>query len=277
MTAPPQTQPPPSRRRWWLVAAVAAWIVVVGVLAVWSVGHERASVPEQRDIGLAVADLQRATGVVYAAASGDDQAVVLGELQLSPDCRITPVRRGLAAARTVTVYVGGGAAAGEAVEALATRLPAAYLVDVGRSNGGTKVSLHADAGDFVGIDMSGLSGEKVFTLRLTTGCRPIDGDAPSGDDPSGVPAPALLDTVVTALGGSPREPEGRTVQCPSGRLAGSWTVSRVTRPADVAGKIRGVEVVKADNQMWVYRSGGDSVVVLPEGDGLDVTVSTPCQ
>ncbi|WP_250028158.1 hypothetical protein [Paractinoplanes maris] len=266
----------PARRRWWLTGIVAAWIVVVGVLAVWSVGHERATVPEQRDLGLAVTDLQRAAGVVYAAASGDGRAVVLGELQFSPACRITPVRSGLAAARTVTVHVGDGQAGG-VLDDVAAGLPADYQADVGRSHGGTKLSLHADAGDFVGIDMSGESVATEFTLRLTTGCRPVDGDAPSGDTLSTPPAPALLSTVVGALGGTVGEPEAQAVRCPSGGVAGSWTVTGLSKPDGVASKIRGLEVVHVGDDLWAYRSRGDSVVVRAEGDQLSVAVSTACQ
>lgn len=265
-------------RRWWLTGLVGVWIVALGGLVVWSVDHDRATVPEQRDIDLALTDLERAAGVVYAAAGGDDRAVVLGELQLTRDCRITPVRSGLAAARAVTVYVADTKTA-EAVEQIAAGLPADWATDWGRSSAGTRVSLHADAGNFVGIDLSSPAVATTFTLRLTTGCRPLDGEAPreAGDAPA-APAPALLNTVVGALGGTVGEPTVRTVTCPSGSVAGSWTVTGVSTPDDLPGHLRraGGEVVHADETVRAYRNRDDSVVVRPEGAQLSVTVSTSC-
>ncbi|MDY7088014.1 MAG: hypothetical protein SYR96_23265, partial [Actinomycetota bacterium] len=98
----PAGEPPRGKRRWVLGGVVAAWIVVVSVLALWSVGHERPTVPEQRDLKLAVGDLQRAAGVVFAAAGAEGRPVALGPLELSRECRVTPVRQGLIAARNVT-------------------------------------------------------------------------------------------------------------------------------------------------------------------------------
>ncbi|MCO8272650.1 hypothetical protein M1L60_18810 [Actinoplanes sp. TRM 88003] len=265
-------------RRWWLTGLVVVWIAGLVGLTVWSVGHDRATVPEQRDIDLAVTDLERAAGVVYATASGADRAVVLGELQLTRDCRITPVRSGVAAARAVTVYVGDSKAA-EAVEAIAAELPVEWAPEQSRTRAGTRVSLHADAGNFVGIDLSGPAVATTLTLRLTTGCRPLDGAAPVGGDATASPAPALLNTVVSALDANVGEPVVRTVACPSGGVAGSWTVPDLSMPDDLPGRLRqaGGEIVHADDAVRAYRKAGDSIVVLPQGEQLSVTVSTSCR
>src|SRR4051794_5149948 len=102
------TPPPARKRRGWLVGLVFGWMAVVVIVGTWSVWHSPPTVPEQRDIAQAVPELQRAAGVVYAAASGDKRVVVLGDLELIGDCRITPVRHGYVAARDLTVYVRAG-------------------------------------------------------------------------------------------------------------------------------------------------------------------------
>src|SRR4051812_34529805 len=91
---PPPTAARAGRRRW-LTAGAVVWIVVVAALSVWSVRHDPATVEEQRDMAQALPELQRAVGVVFAAADGSGQGVVLGDLALHRSCRITPVRHGL--------------------------------------------------------------------------------------------------------------------------------------------------------------------------------------
>ncbi|WP_127498496.1 hypothetical protein [Actinoplanes solisilvae] len=254
------------KRRWWLTGLVSVWIAVVAVLAVWSVGHERATVPEQRDLDLAVTDLQRASGVVYAAASGAGRAVLLGPVEFSDACRVTPVRSGLVAARTVTIYVPSGQGV-EVVKDIAARLPGGYQADIGVTHAGTRVSLFADAGDFIAVELSGASAATAFSLQVSTGCRPLGGDSrPSGADPS-APAPALLSSLVNG----PGQKHASTVTCPSGGVAGSWTVDGVTAPQV------GEKPLVADETVRAYRRGADSVIVRPEGGRARVTVSTPCQ
>ena len=279
--APPPGAPP-RRRRWWLYGIVAAWIVVVAVLAVWSVGNEPATVPEQRDIGRAVPDLQRATGVVYAAASGPGRAVVLDELAFVEDCRVTPLRSGLVATREMTLHVGAGKAT-EALDDVVAALPADYRAEVAESRGGTRLSLFADAGDFIAVEATAEATSQVLNLRLSTGCRPRSG-SPNRADPSAAPPPPLLGRVLTALagasaGGDP-SPAVRAVACPGGGVAASYVVAGVPGPRDLAAALRAVsedaEVVRADAATRAYRVGDESVVVTPEGGRLRVSVSTPC-
>ncbi|MBU2663149.1 hypothetical protein KOI35_06465 [Actinoplanes bogorensis] len=276
----PLTRP----KRWWLGGIVAAWIVVVAVLAVWSVGHEKATVPEQRDIALAVPDLQRAAGVVYAAAGGEGRAVVLGGLEPLKRCSVTPVRSGLGAFRNVTVHVPEGEAQ-EVAAAIADALPAAWEADVWDGRGGTRVSFHADAGDFIGVDMSTESTARTFSLRLSTGCRPVDGDeTPARDDPATAQAPvapAVLADTLGALGIQWRAPKVQAVTCPSGAVAASYSVGPVSRTKDLATGLRtvadGAEIVRDDDSEHAYRKDGDSIVIVPDGASVRVTVSTPCQ
>ncbi|GAA0483060.1 hypothetical protein GCM10010167_46150 [Paractinoplanes deccanensis] len=195
---------------------VAAWILVVAVLAVWSVGHERETVPEQRDIAKAVRDLQRVAGALAAAADAPGRAVVLGELELRDGCRLTPVREGVAGAREVTVYVRQGEMR-TAMEQIRDALPSGYQTELGQGRGGTRLSFHSDAGDFIAVDGATESSSQVLSLSLTTGCRPrVDGLDRS--DPVAAPAPGLFQQAVKALGQGDT-PESFTALCPdkSGR------------------------------------------------------------
>ena len=310
---------PTVRRRRWLIGLVAVWIAVVAVLAVWSVDHEPATVPEQRDIARAVPDLQRAAGVVFAAAAGPGRAVVLGDLVFTEDCRVTPLRPGLVATRDVTVHVGAGRAL-TALEDIAAALPPEYAADVAKTRGGTRVALLADAGNFIAVDANAEAEAQVLEVRLSTGCRP-KGDALNRADPAAGPAPALLGRVLTALsGGTARgavppsggpgaapssggpgpagssaspgpaasndgsaqdgKPRVRAIGCPAGGVAATYAVDGVPQPADLAASLSaataGAEVVRADAAARAYRVGGESVVVVPDGKRLRVSVSTAC-
>ncbi|MFF5295578.1 hypothetical protein [Paractinoplanes globisporus] len=279
MTAQLGEAPPAGKRRRWLVGLVVAWIVVIVVVGSWSVWHSPATVPEQRDIAQAVPELQRAAGVVYAAADGDGRVVVLGELELIGDCRITPVRHGWMAARDLTVYVREGDAKG-VLDAIAGGLPAAYQAGVGESRGGTRLGMHADAGNFIGIDTSAAATAKVLTLRLTSGCRPGPESTVNKADPAAGAVPGELVTVLSGLGAKDAKPEVRAVDCPDGGVAASYTVD-VPPPSDLAARMgtlsAGAAIVRSDAAAWAYRKTGLSVVVVPDAEQLRVSLSTGCQ
>lgn len=280
VTGPQLGSEPPNRRRWWLAGVVAGWIVVLAVLGTWSVWHSPATVPEQRDVASVVPELQRAAGVVYAAADGAGRAVVLGELELIAGCRITPVRHGLVVARDLTVYVAEGDAEA-ALDGIAEALPEGYRAEVAVTRGGTRVGLHADAGNFIGIDSSAAAVAKVVTLRLTSGCRPGPESTAGTSDPAAGAVPGELGAVVRGLGGQGgAAPEVRAVACPDGGVAGSYTVD-VDTPADLDARMRaltkGADVVRSDAAAWAYRKGVDSVVVTPDGKRVRVSVATGCQ
>ncbi|XVV12280.1 hypothetical protein ACQP2X_47000 [Actinoplanes sp. CA-131856] len=268
----------PGKRRWWLVGVVGAWIVVVAVLAVWSVGHERATVPEQRDIGLAVADLQRAAGALVAAAEGPGRAVLLGELELVDGCRVTPVRDGVAGARDVTVYVPQGEMK-TSMEAISKALPGGYQTELGEGRGGTRLSFHSDAGDFIGVDGAAEATAQVLTLRLSTGCRPHTDDLDRRDPQAG-PAPAIFQRALRALGQGDT-PETFAALCPSTSVVATYVAAGVPMSKDLAAALAtvsdGAEVIRADKSVRAYRIGADSLVVSPDGDLLRVSVTTSCQ
>jgi hypothetical protein len=284
VTGPGSSLPPPGtrRRRRVLVGVAVAWGVVVAGLAVWSVKHSPATVPEQRTIGQAMPELQQAAGVVFAAAGGPGRAVVLDGLQVASGCRVTPVRQGVSVTRDVTVYVRAGEQRGD-IEAIAAALPARYRVQVTPSRGGTRFVLHADAGNFIGIDMDATVGDSSLTLRLSSGCRPVGAGGVDRADPSAGPPPARLNDTLAALGAPESAAARVTVQsvgCPDGGTAGTYAVGGVAAPGDwprrLAAEESGAIVVRSDTSRRAFRTGNDSVVVVSDGHNLRVSVSTAC-
>jgi len=269
---------PAKKRRRWLVGLVVGWMVVVVVVGSWSVWHSPATVPEQRDIAQAVPELQQAAGVAYAAADGEGRVVVLGALELIGDCRITPLRHGFVAARDLTVYVREGDARAM-LDAIAGALPEAYGAEVSESRGGTRLGMHADAGNFIGIDTAVDATAKAITLRLTSGCRPGPASAVDKREPAAAAAPAELATVLTGLGARQPAPQVRAVACPDGGVAASYAVEEPP-PADLAARMRtvsaGAAIVRSDDAAWAYRKNGVSVVVVPDGEQLRVTAGSGC-
>lgn len=252
--------------------------MVVG-LGAWSVLHDPATVADQRDIVAGVADLQRATGALFAAAEGGSRALVLGELDIAGNCQITPVRHGVDAHRDLTVFVRAGEARA-ALDAIVAGLPAGYRAAVVEGRGGTRLSLHADAGNFVGVDSDAEAGDKALTVRVSTGCRPRGKASPDAKDPAVGAAPAVLGAVLAALGAAGAPNTVQAVGCPEGGVAATYTVGGVAMPVDLDGKMRAVSAgatpVRDDGSAWAYRAGGDSVVVVPNGERVQVSVSTEC-
>ncbi|WP_203814997.1 hypothetical protein [Paractinoplanes ferrugineus] len=259
------------KRRRLLIGAVIAWIVVLVGLSIWSVEREPATVPEQRDIAHAVPELQQAAGTLFTAADGDGRALVLGELELIGDCRITPVRSGTEAARDLTIYVADGGAKA-ALDQIAAGLPKRYQAYSISTKGGTRLTFHADAGNFIGIDGRVDATAKVLTLRLTSGCRPDSDDIPGEADPSAGAPPAVFGAVLAALSGEATSVPATTA-VPG---ATSWTVA-LDEPTDLQERLRkvsaGAAVIRGDASVWAYRTGDDSVVVVPDGKRVRVTVS----
>jgi hypothetical protein len=235
-------------------------------------------VPEQRDIRVGVADLQRTSGVLFAAALGDGRVAVLGGLDLEQRCRITPVRSGTLAGRDVTLYVRDGDAR-NVLDAVAAGLPSGYGAHVVDARGGTRLGLHADAGNFIGIDGTAEATAKVVTLRVSTGCRPDNGSVDRADPAAG-PVPAALANVLDGLGASTGARSVQAVACPDGGVAATYIVDGVAMPDDLNGRLRqisaGAQLVRDDASAWAYRTGNESVAVVPDEQKLRVSVSVGC-
>ena len=271
---------PQTRRRWWLIGVVAAWIVAVAVLGWWSVRSDPPTVPEQRDIADALPVLDRATGAMFAAATADDRAVELGDLRISRDCSVTPVRAGVEASREITVYVPADQAL-PALEEIAAALPADYRAEAGGSSGGRRIGLHADAGGFVAIDAASDSTTQVFQVRASTGCRPPADDADLDPKrPPATPAPDALRRALVALGSVDEVAAVQEIACPAGGAGRTYTVDGVPAPRDLGRSlqpvIEGATVVRAEPAGWAYRTGAGSVVIVKNADSLRVSATTAC-
>jgi hypothetical protein len=281
--APPPGMPEPERprRRPWLIAVVVCWILAVVGLGVWSIRRDPPTVPEQRDLATALPILERATGAVLAAAAGDDRALVLGRLQISRNCRLTPVRAGAEATRDVTLYVPAGRAL-QILQQIAAELPDDYRAEAAASSGGQRVGLLADAGGFVAIDAAADSNTQVLTVRASTGCRPAD-DAARTVPTEGVaptPPPALRAVLGALAVTAPPAVRLSEVACPDGGAARTYTVDGVPAPRDLGRSLlpalADATVVRAEAAGWAYRTGADSVVINLVDAGLRIVVTTPC-
>ncbi|MFI6075097.1 hypothetical protein ACIA5C_26405 [Actinoplanes sp. NPDC051343] len=276
----PDSPPRKRLRRWGLLWVAVVWGVVVAGLAAWGVWHEPATVPEQRTVGQALPAFRAAVGSLFAAAGGPGRALVLGDLQVRSGCRVTPVRHGVALTREVTVYVRAGEQRAD-IEAIAAALPAGYQAQVTAGRGGTQFALHADAGSFIAVDLDADVGDSALTIEVSSGCRPVGGGGVDQADPGAAPTPAALETVLTLLGAADApKVTTQAVDCPRGGTAGTWSVGGVKAPGDWRKRLgavaSGSAVVRSDPTRWAYRAGGDSVVVVSDGTGLRVSVSTSC-
>jgi hypothetical protein len=278
---PPPPAPPKRKLRWWLVGIAAAWLVVVAVLAVWSVRNDPPSVPEQRNIKEALPYLERATAAMLAAADGNGRAVVLGDLVFARDCRVTPVRAGVQATRDVTVHVRADQA-GPAFDAIVAALPAAYKAQARHSPLGTRHDLYADAGGFVAIDGTARTDDTVFTLRASTGCRPLaDGVDLSPTEPPATSTPDAFRRAVSALGSATATASERAVSCPGGGTARTVVSGDLDQPKDLGKALEGLvptaAIVQADPRDWAYRDGDVSIVVAEIGGKARVSATAGCR
>jgi hypothetical protein len=280
----PVPPPPAARRpwrRWWLTGIVVAWALVLAGLAVWSVRNDPPTVPEQRDIADALPILQRATGITLAAADGADRTITLGELSFDRDCALTPVREGVEASREITVRVQQGRIPG-VLQEIARALPAGWAATARHNEARTRYGLRADAGEFVGVDTTADADATAFTLRVSTGCRPL---ADGVDlDPAPVAAtevPPAFTAAVRALPPTAEKATSTDVGCPSGGTARTVTADDLTAPADLGralqGAVAGAVLVQAEPHAWAYRSGDVSVVVSDSEGRARVTATTACR
>jgi hypothetical protein len=265
---PPGVQRP--RRRWWLTAIVVAWALLLAGFAVWSVRNDALPV------------LERATGEMLAAADADGRTVTLGELSFDRDCALTPVRDGVEATREVTVRVPAGGLP-IALEEIARALPAGYAATVRHNSAGTRYGLRADAGEFVGVDVTADADATVFSLLASTGCRPLAAGVNLEPSPvAAVRVPPAFTAAVQALGATAPNATTTEVACPGGgRTAGTVTAADLPAPADLGKALRrlvaGATVVQSDPHAWAYRSGNVSMVVSDSEGSARVTATTACR
>jgi hypothetical protein len=256
--------------------------VVVAVIAVWSVRNDPPSVADQRSIKQALPYLENATRAMLTAADMAGQVVVLGDLTFTDDCRITPVRPGVSASRTVVVHIRADQAPAS-IAAIAAALPADFKAEARQTLQGARQDLYADAGGYVAIEATTHADDTVFSLRATTGCRPKSAgvDLSPADGPATSP-PAAFGKALRLLG-APSDgggPVERSVPCAGGTLARTVLSGEVPEPGDFGAALEAAEpaaaIVQADPHDWAYRDGDVSVVVSGSGGLVRVTATTGC-
>lgn len=260
------------QRRWWTWAVVAAWAVVLAGAVFWSVRNDPPTVPEQRDIGQALTALRGATGAVVEAVQDERWVLRIGELEIG-ECAITPVRDGLEAGRSVTLYVAEGEARA-ALTGVAEALPESFGAGVVASRGATRLSFFADAGDYIAIEATAHATDQVLTLRASTGCRPVVDDL-DRSDPAAGPVPEVPEVLTGAV-------ESRAVTCPGGGTAATFVAETPAQEAPGAGTDadrvpEGVELVWMEPGGLAYRRGSESVVVTTGGERTWTSVTTGCR
>jgi hypothetical protein len=267
--------PPRRRSRWWLIGGIVAWTLMLIAVSVVSVHTGRPTVPEQRDTNAAVAAVDRASGALLAAI-GVDRVIAIGPLVVDTDCEITPVRDGAEASRAVTVHVTADRAPA-VLDAIGAALPAGYGAEVTHGRSGTVHQLRADAGDFIAV--RGTVSDGVITLRARSGCRPLDGPAPTAPVAAIAPVPPALDQVLGALGVTGQfSPVADAVACPNGVTARTVTVSDVATAGDPGRVLHAIvgEATVDEPGRYAYRADAVSVVVTTVDGRARVAVSTGC-
>jgi hypothetical protein len=277
---PPEPAPARSRRRW-LLAGVAGWAVLLLVVAYVSVRRDEPTVREQRNVAAAMPVLSRALGEVLAGA-GTDTVIEITGPTMEPGCRITPIRDGANLVGTITLRTAE-AAAPALLDRLAQRLPAEYRARVRHSTNGETHSIHADAGEFVGIE-GGVTDPGVIRLTAQTGCRPIPPGFVIARSLIGLPIDDEPARVLGALGVPVSGPVDRTggVPCPAGGVGYTTRATgQGTAPASLDAALRplagaGAIVVANQPDLYAYRSGPLSVVVEAAGGEIRVATTTGC-
>lgn len=260
------------------MAIVVVWALVIAGFAIWSVRKDPPTVPEQRDIAEALPVLQKTVGVLFSVADGPDRVLVIGDVEFDQDCALTPVRAGVEATRDVTVHVRADQAPAT-LDAIAAALPAGWAAAVRRVSSGNRHVMRADAGEFVGVQATADLNSTVFTLRASTGCRPLAG----GVDLDPVEQPgAGLEAVLKAIGAPVGSPATRSdVACPAGGKTASTVVAEgLPVPGDIGRAVQplvaGAVVVQADPHSWAFRSGDQGIVVSDRDGEARVSITSGC-
>lgn len=278
----PPPAPPRRKPRWWLIALVATWAVVVVAIAAWSVRNDPPSVPDQRNIAQALPYLENAAAAMLTAADGPGQVVVLGDLT-AEDCRITPVRPGVAVSRSVTVHIRADRAQAAFIK-IAQGLPAGFHAEARHDAQNARQDLYADAGGYVAIEATAQSDDTVLSLRAETGCRPTaaGADLSPADAPATTP-PAAFDRAMRLLGAAPSAAGGpvqRSVACSGGGSARTVIGGEVPEPAGFADALEDsrtpAAIVQAEPHAWAYRDGDASIVVSGSEGLVRVTATVGC-
>jgi hypothetical protein len=274
---PPPPQPEPSwRAPRWLKYVSVGWVVVLVGLALFYSFRGRPTVREQTSISQAQPTVDTAIRDVVAAA-GPAPIIAISDYHKVSSCKITAARGGAEYQRTVDLFTTPGTESA-VLHAIGAGLPKSYGAEVGND---TKLSLYADAGNFVAVAGSVPTPGEV-EVRALTGCRADDGrPAAAVVAPPGSPAANALAQAFGAIGApDPTPATGATVACATGdplrtvaeQVPAGTTVGRL----DTALAKLGATPVISTQMLAAYRVDAVDVVIRVRGGTVVVTATTRC-
>jgi hypothetical protein len=253
----------------WLKVLSVVWLLALLVGAIYYSKHGTATVREQTTVSAARPVVDRAVADVVTAA-GSGPIVTISDFAKTENCSITPVRSGVAYARSVTLYTKPGTEA-TVLKTIAARLPERYHASVGTK----PASLYADAGEFVGV-IGTVKSPGQIQVRAVTGCRSIGDPLPTAASAAS-PAPEIA-TVLSTLGVQAGSVTRTAVSCPDGGVIATDTATVPT--TQVPGPLKDAKLsaapLTATDDLYVYRSSATDVVVRQSASGLSVAATTRC-
>ena len=261
-------------KRTWIVV-VAAWAVVLGALAYWSLRTDKATVRDQTTIGQALPTVDAALGRIASLVDSDRIEVLAGYARIGGDCRITVARSGARYQRVLDVYLREGDE-GALLDKVKAGVPAGWKATVLHGTG--VQALQADAGNFVAIRGAMLVPGQVRFLA-DTGCRPmphpIAAASPGDATAQRAAAQRVFDALKLAPGGWTTE----EVACATGGTVRTVQATAPTAPSLLAPSLKSLPgtVVVARPELYAAGTPGKTGVVARAVDGhLVVAASTGC-
>jgi hypothetical protein len=282
--SPPPMKDSPWRLPRWLKIVTAAWIIVLVAGGGWYALHGQPSVREQTTIGNARPVVDRAI-VDVVAASGGAPVVAVSGFERVKSCKITPVRSGAEFRRVVDLYTSPGSESA-ILHTIASHLPARYKAQTGSAGSAGsagKLTLDADAGDYVAVDGT-VPAPGVIRIEAATGCRQNRGTTVA--QPSPAAGSADLTALAPVLGALGRPAASYVtvadLACPSGGALRSVqaTLPPGSAPASLATTLRTLAATPAaaSRTTYAFRSGAVDVVAVanPASHAVTVTATSRC-
>ncbi len=257
----------------WLKIVTVVWIAALAIGGSWYALHGKPSVREQTTIGQAQPVVDRAIVDVVTAAGGGPVVAVTGFDRIKT-CKITPVRSGAEFRRVVDLYTSPGTESA-ILHMVSSGLPARYHAQTGSSG---KLTLDADAGDYVAVDGSVPAPGRV-RIEAATGCRP--GSAATVGEPSPPAGSTPVVAIAPVLGALGRPAASYAtvadLACPSGGSLRSVaaTLPPGSAPASLDTTLRALAATpaQASRTTYAFRSGAVDIVTVTDARSRAVTVT----
>ena len=252
------------RPRRWLGVVAVLWAVGLVVAAGYAARVGPPTVREQTTIVHALPTVDRAVGIVAAAAAGPQTVVSVGGYDRTQERCDAGNRTGQRYERSVRVFVVPGEEPA-VVDRVADALPTAFRVSV--RHAGDVHGLRADAGFYVRLS-GGRTEPGALRFIADTGCRRLGGEIPP-------PAEAAPGPARTAVLGAVPDASGLrqyAVACPA---RGVLTTVTATGPARSLPTVAGAVLARPD--LVAYLDGAVGVTMALREDALIVTGTAHCQ